>query len=155
MKPAITAALALILGITSLSAKDKAPRGYEPISEMEAAISEAAGKKLIVVLVKGMDDSCPNCASAMENGERAIGSGVVKVFARAEDMNKADLSPYPKAFRERAEKKFTTNASVTFLVFDPAMEKLIAEATRTELQSNKKLTAEFKKAVKEAKDEYK
>lgn len=155
MKSVITAAAALIMGITSLVAKDKAPRGYEPLAELEAAISEAAGKKLIVVLVKGLDDSCPNCAAAMDNGERAIGSGVVKVFARAETLNSAELSAYPQAFQERAKKKFTTNAAVTFLVFDPAMGKLIAEATRTELQSNKKLTAEFKKTVKEAKDEYK
>lgn len=35
------------------------------------------------------------------------------------------------------------------------MEKLIAEATRSELQSNRKLTAEFKDTVKEAKREYK
>lgn len=155
MKTVFTAAVALILGIISLPAKDKAPRGYELISELEAARSEAGGKKLIVVLVKGLDDSCPNCAAAVENGERAIGSGVVKIFARAESLNKEDLSAYPAAFQERAKKKFTTNAAVTFLVFDPAMEKLIAEATRDELQSNKKLTAEFKKTVKEAKDEYK
>ena len=43
---------------------------------------------------------------------------------------------------------------MTFLVFDPSMDKLLAEITRTELQGNKKLTAEFKKAVKEAKDAY-
>lgn len=157
MKTAFTAAVALILGITSLSAKDKdkTPRSYDPISELEAARSEANGKKLIVVLVKGLDDACPNCAAAMENGERAIGSGVVKVFARAETLNKADLSAYPKAFQERAKKKFTYGSAVTFLVFDPVMEKLIAEATRTELQSNKKLTADFKKIVQEAKSEYK
>lgn len=157
MKTAITAAFALILGIASLTAKDKdkAPRGYDPISELEAARSEAGGKKLIVVLVKGLDDACPNCAAAMENGERALGSGVVKVFARAETLNKADLSAYPAAFQERAKKKFTYGSAVTFLVFDPAMEKLIVEATRKELQSNKKLTAEFKKTVKEAKSEYK
>lgn len=155
MKTTFTAFVAIILGITTLSAKDKAPRGYEPISELEAARSEAGGKKLIVVLVKGMDDSCPNCVSAMENGERAIGAGVVKVFVRAEEINKADLSAYPQAFQERAKKKFTYGSAVTFLVFDPAMEKLIAEATRTELQSNKKLTADFKKTIQEAKSEYK
>ena len=157
MKAVFTAAAALVLGISPIAAKDKdkVPRGYEPISELEEARSEAAGKKLVVVLVKGLDDACPNCAAAVENGERAIGSGVVKVFARAETLNQADLADYPQAFQERAKKKFTTNASVTFLVFDPAMEKLIAEATRTELQGNKKLTAEFKKAVQEAKREYK
>lgn len=49
------------------------------------------------VLVKGMNDSCPSCVSAMVNGERAVGSGVVKVFARAEELNKADSSSYPPA----------------------------------------------------------
>lgn len=156
MKIAFTAAVALIMGITSITAKDKdkAPGGYEPISELEAARAESGGKKLIVILVKGMDDACPNCADAVQNGERAIGSGVVKVFARAETLNKADLSAYPQAFQERAKKKFTYGSAVTFLVFDPAMEKLIAEATRKELQSDKKLTAEFKKIVKEAKETY-
>lgn len=157
MKTAFTAAVAIILSITCLTAKDKekVPGGYEPISELEAARSEAGGKKLIVILVKGMDDSCPNCTDAVDNGERAIGSGVVKIFARAETLNKADLSTYPAAFQERAKKKFTYGSAVTFLVFDPSMEKLIAEATRKELQSNKQLTAEFKKTIKEAKDSYK
>lgn len=50
-------------------------------------------------------------------------------------------------------KKFTTTASATFLVFDPTMETLIAEASRTEPQGNKKLTAEFKKTVQGAKRE--
>lgn len=159
MKTAFIAAIALLMGVVSLTArekdKDKVPRGYDPISELEDARSKADGRKLIVILVKGLQDSCPYCVAAMENGERAIGSGVVKVFTRAETINSADLSAYPKAFQERAKKKFTTNASVTFLVFDPAMEKLIAEASRTELQDNKKLIAEFKKSVREAKKEYK
>lgn len=155
MKIALTASAALILGLTSLTAKEKAPRGYEPISEIEAVRAEAEGKKLVVVLVKGANDGCPNCVSAVENGERAIGSGVEKVFARAEALNSADLSAMPAALKERAQKKFSTGASVTFLVFDPNMEKLIAEATRTELQGNKKLTAAFKKTVAEAKREYK
>lgn len=155
MKSLLATFVVLILGILSLSAKDKVPRGYVPISELEEARAKADGSKLVVVLVKGMDDSCPNCAAAIENGERAIGSGVVKVFARAEVMNKADLSSLPPAFKERARKKFTYGAAVTFLVFDPSMEKLITEGTRKELQSNKELTAEFKKTVRDAKREYK
>lgn len=151
----LTAATALVLGIVTLSAKDDAPRGFMPISELQEARDKADGKKLIVLVVKGADDSCPNCAAALENGEKAVGSGVVKVFARAEKMNKADTSAYPAALKERAKQHFTTGAAVTFLVFDPAMEKIIAEAGRKELQSNKKLTAEFKKTVKEAKKEYK
>lgn len=139
------------MGSLPLSAKDKVPGGYTPIAEFKEAIDKSDGKKLIVLVVKGLDDKCPNCKEAMKNGERAVGPGVVKVFARAETLNKADLSSYPAALQERAKKTFTTNAFVTFLVFDPTMEKIIAESTRTELQSNKKLTAEFKKVVQEAK----
>jgi len=155
MKLAFTTVVALILGITSLSANEKAPRGYEPISELEEARTKADGSKLVVVVVKGRDDACPYCATAMENGDRALGSGVVKVFARAEAMNSADVSSYPQALQDRAKKKFTTGASVTFLVFDPLMEKLIAEASRTQLQNDKKFIAEFKKTVQVAKSEYK
>ncbi|MCB1132557.1 MAG: hypothetical protein KDN05_15635 [Verrucomicrobiae bacterium] len=151
----LTAAAALILGIVSVSAKEDAPRGFMPISELQEAREKADGKKLVVLVVKGADDSCPNCAAALENGEKAVGSGVVKVFARAEKMNKEDASAYPAALKERVQQRFTTGAAVTFLVFDPAMEKLIVEATRKELQSNKKLTAEFKKTVQAAKKEYK
>jgi hypothetical protein len=130
---------------------DKMPRGYEPIVEIQEATKKAADSKLIVVVVKGADDNCPNCATAMSNGERAIGSGVVKYFGRAEELNKADVSSYPPALQARVKKQFITGASVTFLVFDPKMEKIVAEASRKELQDNKKLTAEFKNTVKEAK----
>jgi cytochrome c2 len=137
-------------------ANDKIPAGYKPITEFKEAIKESNGDKLIVLVIKGLDDDCPNCKEAMKNGERAVGSGVIKVFARAETLNKADLSSYPAALQERVQKKsFTTNAWVTFLVFDPKMEKIIAESSRTELQSNRQLTADFKKVVQEAKQKLK
>jgi cytochrome c2 len=145
-----SALVTLILGGLPLSAADKVPGGYQPISEYKEAIAKSNGKKLIVLVVKGLDDQCPNCKEAMKNGERAVGSEVIKIFARAETLNKADLSAYPKALQDRAVKRFVTNASVTFLVFDPKMEKIVAEASRTELQGDKKLTAEFKKVVQEA-----
>jgi hypothetical protein len=154
MKHILVLAAVFTFGAAPLFAKDDAPRGYMPVSELEQARIKADGKKLIVVVVKGMDDACPNCAAALENGESAVGSGVIKVFARAEKMNKADAGSYPPAFRERARKLFTTGAAVTFLVFDPAMEKLIAEASRRELQNDKKRTAEFKKTVQTAKRQY-
>lgn len=146
-----TAFVTLIMGALPISANDKVPGGYQPLSGYKEGITKSDGKKLIMLVVKGLDDSCPNCKEAMENGERAVGPGVIKLFARAETLNKADLSMYPKALQERAKKTFVTNAFVTFLVFDPTMDKIIAEASRTELQSNKKLTAEFKKVVQEAK----
>lgn len=143
----------LIMGSLTLSAKEKIPAGYKPITEFKEAITESRGDKLIVLVVKGLDDDCPNCKEAMKNGERAVGSGVIKVFARAETLNSADLSAYPAALQERVKKQsFTTNAWVTFLVFDPKMEKIVAESSRKELQSNKELTADFKKVVQEAKE---
>ncbi len=141
----------LIVGGLPLSAADKIPSGYQPATEFKDAIAKSNGRKLIVLVVKDLDDSCPNCKEAMKNGERAVGSEVIKIFARAETLNKADLSSYPKALQDRAKKQsFTTNAFVTFLVFDPKMEKIIAESSRDELESNKKLIAEFKKVVQEA-----
>jgi hypothetical protein len=137
-----------LLGLSTLHAKDDAPRGYTPIAQLEKATAEAVkDQELLVVLVKGADDACPNCVTALDNGERAIGSGVVKVFARAETLNQADSSGFPTALKERAAKKFTTGASVTLLVFNPDGTKLLAEATRKELQSDKKATSAFKKEV--------
>jgi hypothetical protein len=153
MKTSLPCLLAIsLLGLGTLHAKDDAPRGFQPISELESAKSDAIEKqRLLVVVVKGADDACPNCVTTLDNGERAIGSGVVKVFARAEALNSADLSGFPPALKERAAKKFTTGASVTFLVFNPDGTKLLAEASRKELQSDKKAIAQFKKDVGEHK----
>ena len=145
-------ALATIIGLGGLHAKDDAPRGFKPISELdEAKASAVEDKRLLVVVVKGADDACPNCVAALENGERAVGSGVVKVFARAEALNQGGSPGFPPALKERAAKKFTTGAAVTFLVFNPDGTELLAEATRKELQSDKKATAAFKKEVAEHK----
>ena len=137
--------------ILPLHAKDDAPSGYAPLAELQEAQTKAAGKKLIVLVVKGKDDSCPNCAAAMENGEKALGSGVVKVFARAETIREADSNGFTQALKDRIQQGFTTGAAVTFVVFNPDMSTIIAEAGRKELQSDKKATSTFKKTVQEAK----
>lgn len=143
---------AVLLSGACCFAKDDAPRGFTPLSELPAAQTKAAaGKKLVVLVVKGMDDSCPNCAAALENGLKAIGSGVEKVFARAETIGKADATAFPPALQERIKQNFVTGAAVTFVVFNSDMSKIVVEAGRKELQSDKKATAEFKKAVQEAK----
>lgn len=143
---------ALLLATFPAAAKDDAPRGFMPISELKDAQTKAtADKKLVVLVVKGMDDACPNCAAALENGEKAVGSGVVKVFARAETIRQQDSAAFPFALKERLKKPFVTGAYVTFVVFDPGMSKVVAEAGRKELQSDKKATADFKKAVQDAK----
>jgi hypothetical protein len=61
-----------------------------------------------------------------------------------------DASDFPAALQERIKRNFTTGAAVTFVVFNPDMSAIITEATRKELQADKKATAEFKKKVKEA-----
>ena len=152
MKHKSIAALLCIVSclILPLSAKDAAPRGFAPLSELSEAQTKAGGKKLVVLVVKGMDDACPNCAAALENGLKAIGSGVVKVFARAETIGKADASGFPPTLQERIKRNFTTGAAVTFVVFNPDMSSIIVEAGRKELQNDKKATAEFKKKVQDA-----
>ena len=136
--------------ILPLCAKDDAPRGFAPLSELKDAQSKADGKKLVVLVVKGMDDSCPYCAAALENGTKAIGSGVIKVFARAETIGKADASSFTPALQQRVKQTFVTGAAVTFVVFNPDMSSIIVEASRKELQSDKKAIAEFKKKVQDA-----
>jgi hypothetical protein len=153
MKPTpLTALLCLAAAlILPLHAKDDAPRGYTPLAELQEAQTKADGKKLVVLVVKGKDDDCPNCAAAMENGEKAIGSGAVRIFARAETIGEADASGFTPALKDRIQQGFTTGAAVTFVVFNPDMTAIVAEAGRKELQSDKKATAAFKKEVQEAK----
>ena len=141
-----------ITAMAAAKSTEKVPSGFTPISELKEAQAKAASdKKLVVLVVKGMDDSCPNCAMTLENGLKAAGSGIIKVFARAETLNKQDTTAYPPALQERVKQQFVTGASVTFLVFDPEMSKILVEGDRKTLQSDKKAIAEFKKAVQEAK----
>lgn len=149
-RPIFCLLMVSLFGISGLAAKEKedAPRGFQPISELADAKATAVEKnQLLVVAVKGADDSCPHCSAAMESGEKAVGSGVVKVFARAEALNKADLSGFPPALKDRAAKKFTTGAWVEFLVFNPDGTKLLASSTRTQLDGDKKAISAFKKDV--------
>jgi hypothetical protein len=139
--------------ITPLAAKDDAPRGYMPLAEFEEVKEKADGKKLVVLLVKGANDSCPNCTEAIANGERAIGSGTVKLFARAESIGSNVPDGLSPALKERIARGFTTGASVTFVVLNPDMTSILAEADRSVLQNDKKATAEFKKKIQDAKKE--
>ena len=154
MKNTLFVLVSAVLTAFSAVAKEKedVPRGFSPLTEVRAAQAEATSeKKLVVLVVKGMDDACPNCAAALENGLKAVGSGVVKVFARAETIGKGDASNFPPALQARVKQNFTTGAFVTFVVFDPEMTTIVAEAGRKELQDDKKATAAFKKTVQDAK----
>ena len=143
---------AVLLSVLPAGAKESVPRGFSSLSELKEVQAKAVvDKKLVVLVVKGMDDSCPNCAAALANGLQAVGSGVVKVFARAETIGSADASAFSPALQARVQQQFVRGAAVTFVVFDPEMSKILAEAGRKELQNDKKATAAFKQEVQAAK----
>ena len=142
----------LFLSVSHALAKDGAPRGFVPLGELKEAQAKAEkDKKLVVLVVKGDDDQCPNCAAALENGLKAVGSGVVKVFARVDAIGQADASAFTPALQARVRQHFTGGAWVTFVVFNPEMTEIVAEASRKELQDDKKAIAAFKKEVQAAK----
>lgn len=147
---------AVVLPVTSFAKekekRDFIPRGYDPIEALkELQEKPANAKKLVVLCVKGKDDACPRCATAMQNGDKAIGGGVVKLFARAEDIKSVDSTNFSPALKARVQQGFVGGASVTFVVLNPGMDQIVAEAGRSQLESDKEATAEFKKKVQEAK----
>lgn len=151
MKSFLILALSMVLTLPHALAKEDVPRGYVPLSEVNEAITKSAGKKLIMLVVKGKDDDCPHCAAALENGEKAVGSGVIQVFTRAEALNPLDKSGLPPALKERAKKPFVTGAYVHVIVFNPDMTKIIVEAERNALENDKETLASIRKKVTEAK----
>ena len=147
---------AVVFPVTGLAKekekRDVTPRGYQSISELkELQEKPANANKLVVLCVKGNDDACPRCATALENGDKAIGGGVIKLFARAENIGTADSSQFSPALKARVQQGFIGGASVTFVVLNPAMDQIVAEAGRAQLEADKEATAEFKKKVQEAK----
>lgn len=142
----------VFLAIQPLSAKDQTPSGYAPLAELKEVQAKAmADKKLVVLVVQGENVECPNCVTSLENGEKAVGSGVAKVYARTKDISASSNPSFPAALQARAAKHFTSGAEVTFVVFNPEMTKIIAEANRDTLQDDAKATAAFKKEVQAAK----
>jgi hypothetical protein len=129
-----------------------APRGFMESDEFAEAQEKARKtKKLIAVAVKG-DDGCPRCAAAMENGTKAIKSDCVMVFMRVPQARSGE--EIPASVHEQV-KNSPGGASVTFYVFDPELETLIATAGRKELEADRDATKAFKEKVDEARDELK
>lgn len=128
-----------------------APRGFMELGELDQAMEKAAASgKLIAVVVKGDDDSCPRCATAVENGTKAIKSDCVMVFSRVSQIRASKTLPEAVA----AEAKNTVGGAwVSFFVFDAGLEKLVAKSDRDALESNKEKIKAFKKEVDEARKE--
>jgi hypothetical protein len=151
-KPLVLLMSALLVSTFSAVAKDDIPRGFSPLGELKEVQAKAvAEKKLVVLVVKGADDECPYCAAALENGMKAVGSGTAKLFARAETIGDADAANFTPALKDRVKKQFIRGAAVTFVVFNPEMTEILAEAGRKELESDKNSIAAFKKEVQDAK----
>jgi hypothetical protein len=125
------------------------PRGFLPYAELAQAQAKAkTEKKLLAVVSKGDNDSCPHCASALESGTKAVHSDCVFVFARVADL-RAKADTLPAKLKDEAMKA-SDGASVYFYVFDPDLGSLIAKADREQLDNNKTATREFKKTVEDA-----
>lgn len=137
--------LGLILLGQGFAFAGDAPRGFMELDELDEAKAKAekAGK-LVAIVAKGSDDACPRCAAALENGTKAIKSDCVLVFARVSEVrNNKDL---PAAVATETSSA-VDGAWVTFYVFDPGLEKLVAKASRKELESDQKATKAFKTEV--------
>ena len=125
-----------------------APRGFMELDELEEAQAKARKTgKLIALTVKGRDDACPRCAAALENGTKAIKSDCVMVFMRTAQARAGE--GIPDNVHEKV-KNSTEGAAVTFYVFDPELEEVLATASRKELESGKKATRAFKDKVDDA-----
>ncbi len=122
------------------------PRGFLPFSELSKAQEKAKEtKKLVAIVAKGSDDSCPRCAAAMENGMKAVRGDCVLVFTRVADLRK-DAATLPAKLQEAAQGA-ADGAAVYFYVFDPPLETLVAKAGRDELESNQDAIRAFNRAV--------
>lgn len=150
MKKLVSLLLAALFVGTAIAGDS--PRGFMDFDELTEAQEKARKtKKLIAVAVKG-DDGCPRCEAAMENGTKAIKSDCVMVFMRVPQARSGEKIP---ASVHEQVKNSPGGASVTFYVFDPDLEKLIATAGRSELEANRDATKAFKEKVDTARDELK
>ena len=137
------------LALFAKETKDKAPSGYIPIEELAKAQEKAkAGKKLIAVLAKGADDTCPHCAAAMSAGQAAFKSDCVLVFTRSESIGSATTLPEPV---KRGLAGSPTGAAVTFVIFNPDLTEVVGKIGRDALETDRKAVSALKKTVDEAK----
>lgn len=135
----------VLLASHCISFAGRVPSGFMEIGELEEAKAKAAKSgKLVAIVVKGSEDSCPRCAEALENGTRAIKSDVVLVFARVPEVQPGKGLP-ESVTKETSDA--VDGAWVTFYVFDAALETLVAESSRKELESDRSATKAFKDKV--------
>ena len=130
--------------------------GAKPIDKLAAEQAKAKqGKKLICIVYKGADNTCPHCAAAAENGVKAIKASTEMVVITEEQVkDKALLGTLPKAVKSMLERQ-PTNAWVSFTVFDQDMTTIIASGDRSSLETDRKAIREFADKVRDARKELK
>lgn len=143
-----------IAGVQSGHAYEVA--GAKPIDKLVAEVAKVKeSKKLICIVYTGRDESCPNCAEAAEAGVKAVrGATECVVIKEVEVKDKSITDKLTPAVRKMLAQQ-PTNAWVSFSVFDPEMNTLIATIGRTELQKDKKATKAFTDKIRAAKAELK
>ncbi len=130
--------------------------GAKPIDKLAAEQARAKqNKKLICIVYKGADNTCPHCAAAAENGATAIrASAELVVITEEQVKNKALLATLPPAVKTMLERQ-PTNAWVSFTVFDQDMTAIIASGDRSSLETDRKAIRQFADKVRDARKELK
>jgi hypothetical protein len=151
---ALSAAVLLVLQALPLSAYDI--KGAKPVSKLEEQQAKAkADKKLITLVYKGSDNTCPHCAAAAENGIKAVQSSSVMVLITEKEAKESSIvSTLPKAIQDVLSVQHR-GAYVSFTVFDADLTKVIASGDRYALEKDQKKIHEFTSLVREAKKEIK
>ena len=127
--------------------------GAKPIDKLASEQAKVkASKKLICIVYKGSDDSCPHCAAAAENGVKAVRGSAECVFITEAQVNdKAVMDKLPVNVQKMLKSQ-PTNAWVSFTVYDADLTKVIATSNRESLETDKKATKQFSETIREAKD---
>ncbi len=152
MKKTICLLVSTVLMTAVSCFADDVPTGFSPLSEIKEVQAKAALEgKLVLLVVKG-DAESANVEAAFHTGMNSVGGGVEKIFTRTDEINNANRSAFPKGLKELMDKRlFTTGYSVTFVVFDPKMTTIYAQASGRALLNDRKLNIDFKKKVQDAK----
>ena len=155
MRPPFLLAVLLLCAVCQIAGAYEI-QGARPIDKLAAEQAKAkTGKKLMCIVYKGRDDSCPHCASAADNGVKAVrASTEMVVITEAQVADKALVATLPKAVQAVLAKQHT-NAYVSFTVFDADLTTVIASADRYALDDDRKATREFAEKVRDARKEIK
>ena len=126
--------------------------GAKPIDKLASEQAKAkSAKKLMCIVYKGADENCPNCATAAENGVKAVRGAAECVFITEAQVKDPKVMETLPAEVQKMLKSQPTNAWVSFTVYDADLTKMIATLSRKSLENDKKAIKEFSKTIREAK----